>query len=113
MMRNKLIANNISNVDTPNYKTKDVSFKNLLTKELNKNMLAKKTHDKHLDFSSLNNKAFVVFERNSTMYNHNGNNVDIDREMSELAKNQIYYQGVVDRINGKFGKIQTVLRGGS
>lgn len=47
------------------------------------------------------------------MYSHNGNNVDIDKEMAELAENQIYYNGLVDRINGKFGSLQTVIRGGN
>lgn len=112
-MKNKLVANNISNVDTPYFKAKDVSFKSILSKELNKNHHARKTHEKHLDFSSLNHNPYIIYQRNNTTYNHNGNNVDIDREMAELAKNQIYYQGLIDRVNGKFNKIQTVLRGGS
>ena len=47
------------------------------------------------------------------MYNHNGNNVDVDHEMAELAKNQLYYQAVVDRLNGKFSSLEKVIRGGS
>lgn len=112
-MKNRVIANNISNVDTPFYKAKQVSFKNVLSKEVHKQMTAKKTHLKHLDFSSTNHNSYIITQKNNTTYNHNGNNVDIDHEMSELAKNQIYYQGLVDRINGKFNSIQTVLRGGN
>jgi len=111
--KNRVIANNIANVDTPRFKAKEVRFKNVLADELEKNMVAKKTNEKHVDFSDTLHKPYVIRMKNNTTYNHNGNNVDIDKEMSELAKNQIYYQGLVDRINGKFGKIQTVLRGGS
>jgi len=32
--------------------------------------------------------------------------------MSDLAENQIYYQSLIDRLNGKFGLLQTVIRGG-
>lgn len=46
-------------------------------------------------------------------YNHNGNSVDIDKEMTELAENQIYYQALVERINGKFNSIKSVLNGGN
>lgn len=75
-------------------------------------MTAKRTHDKHIPFANEATQFPIKSKRNST-YNNNGNNVDVDKEMSELAKNQIYYQGLVDRLNGKFGVIQTVLRGGN
>lgn len=112
-MKNRIISKNIANVDTPNYKAKDVYFKDVLAQEISKGIVAKKTHPKHLNFSTNPIKPYVIQQKNHTLYNHNGNNVDMDVEMSELAKNQIYYEGLVDRINGKFTNLQTVLRGGS
>ena len=50
--------------------------------------------------------------KNKSTYNHNGNSVDMDQEMAELAKNQIYYNALMERINGKFAVLQTVIRGG-
>lgn len=111
--KNRTISNNISNLDTPHYKAKDVQFKTILSNELTNQITAKKTHPKHLPFQVHQGKSYHIKPRNNTTFNHNGNNVDVDKEMAELAKNQIYYQGVVDRINGKFNKIQTVLRGGN
>lgn len=111
--KNRTIANNVANVDTPAYKSKDVAFKNVLNDQMSTSFETKRTHSKHITFNSNEAKAFHVFSKNNTQYNHNGNNVDIDKEMSELAENQIYYQAVVDRLNGKFSNIQTVLRGGS
>ncbi|MFB1049580.1 flagellar basal body rod protein FlgB [Paraliobacillus sp. JSM ZJ581] len=111
-LKNQTIANNIANVDTENYKTKNVVFKDVLHKQLDTEFQAKRTHEKHLTFNRTKNQPFQVVASKNTQYNHNGNNVDIDKEMSELATNQLYYQALVDRLNGKFNSLQTVIRGG-
>ena len=110
--KNNTIANNVANVDTPNYKAKGVAFKDVLTSELNV-LEAKRTDPRHLSFNEDSSKGYRVFQKAGGSYNNNGNNVDIDKEMTELAKNQIYYQGLTDRISGKFKSMQSVLRGGS
>jgi flagellar basal-body rod protein FlgB len=112
-LKNQTISNNIANVDTPNYKAKEVAFKSILDDKMQNSFQTKRTHQKHISFeSNTNQSSFQIVTNKSTMYNHNGNNVDIDKEMAELAKNQIYYQSLVDRINGKFSSLQTVIRGG-
>lgn len=110
--KNRTISANIANVDTPNYKSKDVAFKNVLNDEMNY-IEAKHTNSLHLPFGKSNQGNYKVVTNNRTVYNHNGNNVDIDKEMTDLAKNQIYYNGLIDRINGKFNSLQTVIRGGN
>lgn len=112
-VKNRTISNNIANIDTPNYKAQDVDFKQILSSKLSPSIAAKRTHSKHMPFNNDVNVFYQKKYRNNTLYNHNGNNVDIDKEMAELAKNQIYYQSLVDRINGKFKNIQTVIRGGN
>ncbi|MDC3414142.1 flagellar basal body rod protein FlgB [Aquibacillus sp. 3ASR75-11] len=113
-LKNKTISNNIANVDTPNFKTKEVAFKSILNETLQSSTFrAKRTNPKHIAFgSNVNESTFKITTNQSTTYNQNGNNVDMDKEMTELAKNQIYYQSLVDRINGKFSSLQTVIRGG-
>ncbi|KHF39785.1 flagellar basal body rod protein FlgB [Halalkalibacter okhensis] len=111
-VRHNAISQNIANVNTPNYKAKQVSFKHTLDDAMNQtNFNANRTNAKHLEFSRTNNPIMVEEDR-STMYNHNGNNVDIDLEMAELAKNQIYYNALIDRLNGRFTSLQSVIRGG-
>lgn len=110
-LKNKTISNNIANVDTPNYKAKDVQFKNVLSQEMG-SFDAKRTNSKHIPFSSSGSSPFSVTLNRNTEYNHNGNNVDVDQEMSDLAKNQIYYQALVDRLNGKFRSLESVIKGG-
>lgn len=112
-LKNRTISNNIANVDTPNYKAKNVVFKDVLSNEMQTAFQAKRTHPRHIPFSSSNyNSPFQVVTKQNTSYNHNGNNVDIDKEMSELAKNQIQYQALVDNLNGKFRSLSSVLKGG-
>jgi flagellar basal-body rod protein FlgB len=107
-LKQKVIAQNIANVDTPNYKAKQVKFH----QEFEKQLTAHKTNDKHIDFNSSNGNGISIIDSQDTSYSHNGNNVDIDREMAEMAKNQLYYQAMVQRLNGKFNSIKLVLRGG-
>lgn len=112
--RQKVISNNIANVDTPNYKAQDVSFKNLLSNEMNSQLTANRTNEKHFEFTSgrSKNSSFIT-TKNDTAYNHNGNNVDIDKEMASLAENQIYYNAITQRISGKFNTLKTVVKGGN
>ncbi|MBO1003813.1 flagellar basal body rod protein FlgB [Pseudogracilibacillus auburnensis] len=108
--RNAVITNNIANVDTPNYKSQDVVFKHALNDEISK-LETKRTHPKHIPFLE-DNEPFRTITKKNTLYNHNQNNVDMDKEMSDLAKNQIYYRSLIDRMNGKLSNLQTVIRGG-
>ncbi|MDX5476594.1 MAG: flagellar basal body rod protein FlgB [Bacillaceae bacterium] len=108
--KHNVISNNISNVDTPNYKRQDVkpTFKDVFQQQLKSN----KTDIRHLEFSNYTaNSDFKTISTNHT-YAHNGNNVDIDKEMSELAQNQIYYYTLIDQLSGKFQSIQNVVKGG-
>jgi flagellar basal-body rod protein FlgB len=109
-IKQKTLSQNISNVDTPNYKAVDVSFEDELTNALS-SIKAKKSNSKHMDFSTNSTAPYEMSVRQDT-YNHNGNNVDIDKEMAMLAQNQIYNQALVDRLNGKFRSLQTVIKGG-
>lgn len=111
--KNRAISSNVANVDTPNYKSKNIVFKDVLNQSMSSSIQAKRTDIRHLPFTSSKDSGFHVVTNHNTSYNHNGNNVDIDKEMAELAKNQIYYNGLIDRINGKFGSLQTVIRGGN
>ncbi|MDL4840056.1 flagellar basal body rod protein FlgB [Aquibacillus rhizosphaerae] len=113
-LKNQTIANNIANVDTANYKSKNVVFKDVLDSQLGSTFQAKRTHEKHIPFqsSTFEQNGLKIVSDNSTTYNHNGNNVDVDKEMTNLAENQIYYQALVDRINGKFNSLSSVIKGG-
>lgn len=106
----KAIANNIANADTPNYKAKTVEFRDTF----NETLKAYRTDAKHVPFSSERNSSpsYRVRTNQDTSYSHNGNNVDVDKEMSQLAENQLHYQALVQRMNGKMNSMKMVLKGG-
>lgn len=110
--KQKTIAQNIANVDTPNYKSKSVSFNEFLSSAKQSTISANRTQAKHIDFETKSSTA-GVFNYSNYSYNHNGNGVDMDKEQANLATNQIYYNALIDRMSGKLNTLQTVVRGGS
>lgn len=112
-LRQKTIANNIANVDTPYYKSQNVNFEHTLAEAMGEQKVkASRTDHRHIEFGGNPKDAFIT--RNySTNFNNNLNNVDIDKEMAAMAKNQIYYNALIDRINSQFKSLQSVIKGGN
>ncbi|WP_110929410.1 flagellar basal body rod protein FlgB [Bacillus massiliglaciei] len=108
--KQNVISQNIANADTPNYKAQEIT-KNNFQNELNSAMDTYRTDNRHFAFTENEAKPFTI-SRNNVSYNNNGNSVDVDKEMSDLATNQIYYNAVTDRLAGKFSSLQNVIRGG-
>ncbi|MBP3620307.1 MAG: flagellar basal body rod protein FlgB [Lachnospiraceae bacterium] len=106
-LRNELISNNIANVDTPNYKRKDLNFEALLKAEIAGDDLNKAVTDLNKDLSILEPRIFT--DNASLSYRLDGNNVDIATEEAYLAENQIKYQALVDLMNQEFARYKTVL----
>ncbi len=110
-LRQKAISNNIANVDTPKYKRKDVDFQKQLesaVKNQNKNnSKLKLTHPGHRP----GRKSNINFEmrEESGNYRNDENNVDVDVEMAELAKNQLYYNTLSQQLGTKFNQLGNVI----
>lgn len=98
--RQELLASNIANADTPNYKARDVSFKDSLQRELatsakgapaptNTGAGSQMDTDSLIPAqSTLSFARFVV----PVQSNLDGNTVDMDRERSAFAQNAVMYQ---------------------
>lgn len=105
--RNSVLANNIANVDTPNYKRKDVQFEEYLLSEIGyTDSLDDEVADADLDMLT----ATTYTEYTDVSYRIDGNNVDIDTESSELAKNQIKYYTMLDSVSQEFNRIKSVIK---
>ena len=129
--RQEAISNNIANVDTPGYKRKDVDFLSVLKKEKAANNKSetgskvsrpkkpassglKMTNSKHINSLSSKQSEFSFNTENNTKYRNDNNNVDIDHEMAEMAKTNLYYRTLAQRISSKFSNINEVIsKGGS
>ncbi len=98
--RHKAITNNIANIDTPNYKRKDVAFNHYLEEAIRKN-----------DGRLQDVKPVEYIDRANYSYRADGNNVDMDMESNFLAQNQIKHNVLVEQVNYNFKRMRDVLRG--
>ncbi len=106
--RNELLANNLANVDTPEYKRKDLNFENLLAEAMSDT--STRNMDKKvagIDLNALKPEVFTEYEELS--YRYDGNNVDIDVENAYLADNQIKYYTLLDSMTQEFNRLKMVL----
>jgi len=111
-LRNEVIANNISNVDTPNFKSSSVEFESILEDKLKgKGIEMKKTKTGHISQEEMELKPRVVLNEDTTV-RMDGNNVDIENEQINLAKNTIYYNTLVQKIGEEFNRIKYVISEG-
>lgn len=111
--RHKAITNNIANSNTPGYKRTAVSFEEQLKQSVKNNKISlNKTHEKHIGVGK-DNFSPVALQDKSVSYRLDGNNVNIDTETADLAKNTIMYDALVKQVMGEFEKIKNVITEGS
>jgi len=115
-LRQQVIADNVANVDTPSFKRSEVVFEEYLQRELSgagaPGIAGKRTNAKHFVFGQGggNLQPQLVTDHLSVM-NNNVNNVDIDREMSLLAKNQLRYNALIRQLNHDMGMMRIGITG--
>ena len=108
-LRNKTIANNIANIDTPHYKRQDVSFSANLQQALKNSKF--ETLDQKVDSLNIKKLRGVVYTDNDAFsYRLHGNNVDVDTENVYMAQNQLMYQGLTKSLTAEFSHFQAVTK---
>lgn len=103
LLRNETIVNNIANANTPGYKKQTVEFESYLKNALNSNSYKVSS----IDLNSIN--PTVSLENPEHSMRLDENNVDIDVEMTEKAKNSLRYSTIVEAVNNNFDRINIVL----
>ncbi len=109
--RQKVISSNIANIDTPNYKTKELKFQNELDKSKNEfNLKLAKTHSGHMSMiDSDKNNPLKVYEVKGLEEQNDGNNVNLDTQMGEMSKNSIMFQALQSSIKKDSTWFKTVI----
>jgi flagellar basal-body rod protein FlgB len=97
--RQKVISSNIANINTPNYKTKELVFENELNKVQNTLQLSK-TNSGHLPSVSAHQNSHEpkLINVKGLEEQNDGNNVNLDTQMSEMSKNKILYDAIQSSI---------------
>jgi flagellar basal-body rod protein FlgB len=111
--KNKVISENIANIGTMNYQRKDLEFKELLSGNID--TILKTTEDKHFITGNVDNgnsPDFNVIKSEGNENESGVNNVDIDKEMAELAKNTLNFSFASKRIKDYYKDIQGVIKAG-
>jgi len=101
-LKQKIIAQNIANADTKDYKRRDIEFKDLLKKGM-----------QALEGSNKNQSEFEVKIDEESPVLTEGNNVDVNREMSDMAKNTIMFKFAAKKLTGYYQTLQGVIKGGN
>ncbi|MFN4213244.1 flagellar basal body rod protein FlgB [Exiguobacterium sp.] len=103
VMNQKVISHNLSNIDTPNFRAKQAVFEQTLSNEMRLKLAGGRPSER---------AGTQVVDRAGGAMRSDGNNVDLDFEMSELARNQLQYEAMMEQLNRRLGGLKTVIRGG-
>lgn len=102
--RQKAIANNIANQETPGYKAQKVSFEDALEREM-KNY-AGASDQKEQSVQGILNSEIKFYSDNSSSERLDGNNVNIESENIEMAKTQIQYQYLIRSMTDMISRLR-------
>lgn len=112
-LRQKVLSNNIANIDTPNFKRSDVDFQTVLGTALadnNSTLSLKKTSIQHIPGIEGVSESGIVTDQSTTITN-DGNNVDVDREMANVSENGLYYNSLTSAISSQLSLLRMVIKG--
>ncbi|MFK7894114.1 MAG: flagellar basal body rod protein FlgB [Granulosicoccus sp.] len=118
--RTRLLATNIANADTPNYKARDLAFAEVLrdvggAKTIRSRRLAlsagelDRTHSRHIKIRQPGMDAKVMY-RQPDEASLDGNSVDKDLEQARFAENTIRYQASLEFIKSRVSGLLRALR---
>lgn len=116
--KHELVLSNVANADTPNYKPFALDVEEALQMDSPAGGSAKmeRTDEQHLagqqrpDESSVVTRSAVDDQR---LFRGDRNGVDIDAEMTALAKNSLLYKASAQLVASKFKGLKTAISGGS
>ena len=110
--RQQVLATNIANADTPNYKAQDIDFNKAMKSALSgsgTNSGLVTTNPRHV--TDVSQGAAQVQARKQLQNSADANTVDMDVEQSQFAENALQYETLVTLINSNFKNINSVMQG--
>ncbi|MCU6433218.1 flagellar basal body rod protein FlgB [Undibacterium sp. Jales W-56] len=113
--RQQMIASNIANADTPNYKARDIDFSTAMNNVLQRNAnqasseLAK-TSPQHLDPQGAAGGGAPLY-RTTVQGNVDGNTVDMDVERNQFAENSLRYEASLTILNMQIRGMLAAIQG--
>jgi flagellar basal-body rod protein FlgB len=113
--RAEVLANNIANADTPNYKARDLDFSAVLAaqqdKTKNGTFALNMTNSRHIEAQGLSSGDESLLYRTPMQPSIDQNTVDAQLEQSNYAENSVNFQASFTLLNSKFKGLMSALRG--
>jgi flagellar basal-body rod protein FlgB len=113
--RQEVLAANIANSDTPNFKARDLDFSNALKNAMGAAGGALKltrTEARHIEASGAAGMADGHLKyRSSVQPSLDGNTVDMDVERAHFTENSLHYQFLLDRATSQFKTLGMAISG--
>lgn len=110
--RAEVLANNIANAETPNFKARDIDFKDILKNIDNSGPSGLSISNKgHINISGVNALQSELLYRRPTQPSLDGNTVDMDIEKAEFSSNAMAYQVSMTFLSGRIKGMLTAIRG--
>jgi len=113
--KNRVIASNIANQDTPGYRAKELNFRDSLKSAADPDsptLSMTQTNASHLGLRPAGQEPLQPVEIPGTSKRLDGNSVDPEMEMAKLAENQILYNASIQFISDRFKQLQTAITEG-
>ena len=114
--RHHVLAANIANIDTPNYKAFDLVLEDEFKRSpgANGNVQLKRTHKGHLpvEHKPLDRVTLKRSDGPEFSLRGDGNTVDLDKTMGDLAENTLLFKTAAQIISKKFQGLKEVIKGG-
>ncbi len=111
--RSSVLASNIANVDTPNYKARDIDFGAMLrsaSQQQSDRVVMASTHRDHIATASALAQPALMY-RNPLHPSLDGNSVDAHVEQARFAENAMLYQTSFTFLNGKVNGLMKAIKG--
>lgn len=111
--RAAVLASNLANVDTPNFKARDVDFKQVLSqKTVESNPFGTQTTNaRHIAANGIFGDDANLLYRTPQQPSIDGNTVEDQIEHAEFMKNALAFQASFQFLNSKFQGLKTAIRG--
>ena len=107
--RNNILASNIANAATPNYKARDLDFNMEMSRHLKKGKLSI-TDEKHIPLMRPVSHKGVSY-REPLQQSLDGNTVELAVEQMEFSENSIRYSTTLSFLNSKISGLMSAIRG--
>jgi len=111
--RTSILAANIANADTPDYKARDMDFSSMLKMAQSghsSNFAMSQTHEHHLSDSSVKIDPSIKY-RNPLHASLDGNTVDMHVEQARFSENAVQYQTTLTLLNKKISGLMLAIKG--